>query len=434
MEIRFYKILQCTALLPCILFVFLSSCATSNLKKRLGEHEQSQKQAYQELLDSTFTTASTPISWSQAKEMLLKQNLAYLNNLQSYKNTCEQRQRIWLNYVPKVFAFASINSSIDKIADITSDDINLNVATSLNIPNPLSLYAQLYSAALLELQGKYQLELSRRQIISTLYSTFLRAQNLEKQIQNLANLRKNIDDQDVNQLATGINHINNLTFQIQSNRESLRISINQLLNTPGEHWKLVGSLPEISYENKIQHLSFKNGYGTLGLKLQTIQIEGIFASLWSAKVARLPSISLGLTPPRLYNTNSDNNFQFDAEDFRLFSGLSKSFELTDIFSKKALRNAEFRAKASRQQLKIRLESEISRLEHTKRIYQKLLQERKLAQEAVRLVQTSTAAANPTQIDHELSRLESANSTLDAIEQQLTQFDLQLWIFDDSRWK
>lgn len=428
------RLLKCTAFLPCILFLLASSsCVQKRLDARLASHSATQKEVYQDLKAVTYSNPNAALSWPQAKKLLLERNLSYQNLVHSHQQATERRKEIFLNLIPRIFTFASINSSIDRIADIETDDIDLNITSNLNIPNPVAFYSQLYAAALAELQSTYQLELGRRQLISRLYAQFIRARQLREREAQLRELEETMEKQPIDSIGSAIVRLKNSKFQFKSSRENLRTSTNSLLNTPGHHWSLNGTLPDISYEDRIHSLSFANGFGTLGLKLQTLQIEGILISLVSAKAARLPSLSLGLSSPQLYNNNSDDNFEFNAEDYQLFSGLSKTFELTDVFDRDSLRNAQFRAKTSRQQLRLRLESEISRLESTKRTYRKLLQERTLAKKAIAAINTSSATPTPQQLEYEISRLQSARNTLENINRQLTQLDLQLWIFDDSHW-
>ncbi|WP_143183788.1 hypothetical protein [Rubritalea squalenifaciens] len=365
--------------------------------------------------------------------MAQERNLNYKSQQFSYYQTTQRRSKLWKGLVPRVFTYVNISSSIDEIADITSDDLSLNIASSLNIPNPVQFYSQLYSIALLEIQSKHQLEIQRRQLVIQLYSLFIQHQELERRTQELIELGKSLESLSPNKLITAIETLEAGKTQVINARERLRVSTNSMLNTPGKNWKLTGAIPKISYEKKIDKLSFKNGYGLIGLKLQAIQIEGILISKLDAQISRLPSISVGMTSPQLYSNNSEQNFQFNAADYELFTGLSKSIDLTDIFSTENIRNANFRAKTSRDQLLLSMESEISRLESTKALYKRLIQRRETIRKQVNTGLSADTVALPALVSQQIRTYQSAQKELESLEKQITQLDIQLWVWDDTKW-
>lgn len=425
---------RCTAALPCIFFLSAPSCVQSRLTARLSEHESAQKSSYGDFKASTFSTNASPMGWDQAVKRTLESNLAYQNQRFSYEQTQKQRKKLWLGLVPRFFTFVNINSSIDEIADISSDDLTFNLAANINIPNPITFYSQLYAIALQELQSQYQLELQRRQLISRVYAAFIQHKDLAEAEKELAIMEKNLEKQDPSNFANSLRALDERKALLQLRRENLRLTTNTLLNTPGQHWKFVGKAPDISYANRINKLNFGKGYGSLGLKLQTLQIESILISKLDAEQARLPSLSLGLSTPQLYSSSSEDNFQFNSEDYELFTGLSKSIDITDVFGKERIQNANFRARISREQLRLSMESEISRLEATKKTYNRLLLQRKIAQEQLSKVQNSSSGSSVAQLNLDLQRLNAANEALETLNRQLKQLDLQLWIWDDTHWQ
>lgn len=425
---------RCTAALPCIFFLSSPSCVDSKLHERMSEHERSQRELYGEYRNSSFSTQAKPIHWNQAVELTLQNNLSYQNQIHSYQQTMKRRKEQWKSLIPRIFTYLNVDAAIDEIADISSDDITLNLAANLNIPNPVSFYTQLYGIALQELQAKYTLESQRRQLVSRLYVSFLQQQDLEKAEKDLLIQEKLLEKQDPAKALATLRNLDDKKTQIRQRRESLRLSTNNLLNTPGQHWKLVGKLPEISYAKRINNLNLGKSYGQLGLKLQTIQIESILITKLDAEQARLPSLSLGVSTPQLYNSSQEDNFQFNAEDYELFTGLSKSIDVTDVFGKERIRDANFRARISRGQLRLSMESEISRLESTKFTYNKLLQQRDIAQAQLTRLQNSSTRTNAAQVAQDIQRLESLKNTIVSIDRQLTQLDLQLWIWDDIHWQ
>ena len=212
-------------------------------------------------------------------------------------------------------------------------------------------------------------------------------------------------------------------------QERFRVQLNRFFNSPGKHWAITGSPPTISYKKKLNSLLFKSGYGTLGTKLQAIQIEGSILQSNNAKMQRLPSIDLAVSAPNLYNSAEDQNFSFNGDDYSMFSSLSKSIKPYDLLDKKILTDSQRRAKTTRDALMLQMESETSQLAINKRTYKRLLIEKSQMKATIRNLM-DIRYEDSTQI----SGYREVTQQLENLNYQLTQLDLQFWIWDEDYWK
>lgn len=425
--------LRCTPLLVCILFILQASCVKDKLNKRLAHHEIEQLATQTAFEGNVFSTDSTPMKWNQAVDFVLANNVQYRNAIESTAQVSRRRTKLYTDLAPRVFAFLNLNTSLDKLANISSEDIQLNIIANISIPNPIQFYVQLYGVALQEIQTRLNLELQRRQLISNLYLHFLRFRTYETQEEELRIQEKQLTYTGIDKLYRKIEAIERRKQELRRSRESLRLSANAILDTPGRNWQFTGKLPKVSYAKKLDQLDFKKGYAVLGLKLQSLQVEAALLSLWGVKIARLPNLSLGMTTPQLYSYESDENFQFEGEDYRMFAGLSKSLEFDDIFDKEKLRQAEFRAEASNKQLAHKMENEISKLLSNKMVYRLVSNTRKQLLREKSLILNSDANSSATQITQDLNYLKSLRKKIDSLDKQLLLLDLQFWIWDDKYW-
>jgi hypothetical protein len=412
-------------------FLLGNSCVDDKITSQLDIHTQTQLKANKELLESVFTNQYQDISWDQAKTLLLERNIGYRNSQSSIKEAKKQKKDQWRQIIPRLFVAASVNSALGELANITSDDINLSIIYGLNIPDPLNYYAQAYSFAIQEIQTEITHQIMERQLQVTLYQTFLLHDELRMSEKELKLFKTKIERAPASQLANTLRNLRSKELQLQNRKERLRVRTNQLFNTPGKNWNLVGKLPSLDYSKKLDRIDFYKGYGKLGLKLQTIEIELNILQVWQVKVRRWPSLSIGASPPPLYGTDSIQNFNFNAADFGLFTGVNKSFELDDIFDKESLRNAEYRAKVNRESLLNRMETEVSQLELNKFTYRELLKKKAASERIMKLKKSQIRQGSDRSILNDLSALKKLELSLLATNNQLKQLDLQFWIWDDT---
>ncbi len=210
-----------------------------------------------------------------------------------------------------------------------------------------------------------------------------------------------------------------------------RLSVNQLLNTPGSNWSLSGPLPKISYRNRYQRMNIGKDFGKLALNLRAIQIEGAILSVHRVKFQQWPSVNFGMSNPPLYSSNGDSGFSSD--DLLLFSGASKSMDLTDIRGLENIRDAEERLMFTREQVRQRTENEVARVVMISATYGHLLaEERRLERDIKRLGRPDSA--EPGIVLKDLERRADLEKQLIDNRRQIQQLDLQFLIWDETFWK
>lgn len=416
----------------CVSFFFLgNSCVDDKIATQLDLHTQTQLKANKELRESVFTSQYQDISWRQARSLLLERNISYRNSQSSIKEAKKQKKDQWKQVIPKLFVAASVNTAIGELASISSDDINLNIVYGLNIPDPLNYYAQAYAFAIQVIQTETSHQIMERQIQAALFQTFLIHDELRMSEKDLKLAQAELERVPARKLATTLRRIRSKEILLKNRKERVRLRTNLLFNTPGKNWNLMGKVPRLDYSKKLDKIDFYKGYGKLGLKLQTIEIELNILQVWQVQVRRWPSFSVGASPPPLYGTDSLQNFNFNANDFNLFSGVTKSFELDDIFDKENLRDAEYRAKVNRESLLNRMETEVSQLELNKFTYRELLKEKAANEKIVKLKKSQIRQGSDHSVLDDLRTLKGLELSLLATNNQLKQLDLQFWIWDDT---
>ncbi|WP_346188549.1 TolC family protein [Rubritalea halochordaticola] len=419
--------------LACASALLSTSCVSNKINTRLAEHAVTQRMESLDLGSKVFSAEQTPISWEKANQLILKRNLQYLSSLKSIESAERNRKNQWLSVLPDLYLFTSIGKSIDELSDFSKDDLETRIVSRINIPNPYTYYAQAYALGLNELQTRNSHELTRRQLQVTLYSLYLQSQRIEDMAKQADKLESELDRANLESLRAEHEKIKELRSRHLIARESLRLKLNKLFETPGQHWKLTGSPPKISYSKKLDSLDLRQGYGALGLKMQAIEIEYSIISLWNANLERLPKPNFNLSTPTLYSSESENNFSFNAEDFQLFTSLSKSIQIEDPLDKQRMRNAEFRSMVTRAQLRGRMESDASQIKVNKYRYRQLLNRRKQALADIQRIQNANISSS-TSLLTAMKATTSLKDSIEAIDNQLLQLDLQFWIWDEKYWK
>lgn len=420
-------------MLTCFLFSLSTSCVEKRLEARLANHSKTQAVTLKSLQTSHHLKKREGLSWTEASGILEKNNAALQRSRDQIASAKQQRTDQWLALIPKIQGFIGLSQTLSGLAVLNSDDINARILTSFNIPNPLRFYTQSYALALQSLQAEWSYELTRRQLYVQLYNYFLEERSLDRRYQKLVADEKSLERTTVERLSDKIISIEQEKKAIARTIGFQRLAINRLLNTPGRYWQPSGKIPTVSYKNRYKNLRFGEEFGKLALKLQTLQLESSVLSVLNVKLRQLPNWSQGLSSPTLFSSNDDSTTGLNADDFFLFTSLSKTIDLTDIRGRKNLRLAKVRAKYTRDQLTLSMESEIRRLELLKQSYGHLhLEKNKITQRVNQLKKKTSKRALDTVLKEyeEFQNLEEKKQNLDS---QITRLDIQLWLWDDVYW-
>lgn len=422
-----------TLTLGCAFALFSASCVNQRLSTRLSEHTETQKTASKNLKATVFSQDEKQLNWDEAHQLLFERNLEYKNSHFQINETKRQRRQQWKRHLPRLFASMRLDTAIQNIANLSKDDFSFNISSNFDFPNPISYHSQAYGLALQEVRATISHELQRRRLTINLYQTFLRSEVTRKSVSKLEKERKQLEAAPTSALVSKISAIREQERALKITLERQRLELNRLFNTPGKNWRLQGSPPHISYRERLQELDFYKNYGSLGLKLQAIEIEGGTLSLWQVKLSRWPTVNLDINAPQYYVSDTQSDLSFQAEDYQLFTGLSKPVELDDIFDRRQLEHAEFRFKQTRAALLTRVENETSQLEVNKRTYRLLLAQKARLQNAVKLAQQQNSFNSTKAISAQITAIKSLHQRIEITDRSLNQLDLHFWLWDDSAW-
>ncbi|MGJ8677849.1 MAG: hypothetical protein ACSHX0_10055 [Akkermansiaceae bacterium] len=418
----------------CLAFLLMiSSCINQKISKRLADHDLSQREAISSMESHVFSKNTKSIDWATSLKLINTQNTQLIASRKSLEKAKRAQQKLWYGLIPRVFLYANISSSISELVSLSNEDVNSGAYANLQIPSPFTLYANLYSAGLGEVQAGYTYELNRRNIQVSLYALFQQRKAISLKEKDIYAKEKDLENIPTVELWPALKKVKLLRKALVVEKERHRVRVNALLNTPKANWELVGEPPRVSYANKFQKLNFEDGFGVLGLKLQAVQIESALISLKAAKLRQLPRVSFNLSAPSIFNTENDEEIQFDPENFQIFSGLNKSVELVDVWDKENIQDAEFRYQISKEQLLIRMERETSQLAINKKTYRDLLIERDYIKTLVRDYDELKEVVHHAAVINDVKEYNNLKNQLDRLDQQILQFDLQFWIWDENYW-
>ena len=415
----------------CSISLLLPGCITSRMERDLAENAAVQKEEFESLLKRASTEPASGISWQAAYRRMKDGNLSLRQSQQQLVEAGKQTRRQWYSLVPRLTAFVNLGSSISSLTNLSSDDVNARLIATLNIPNPFEFYASLYGAALQKQNAEWSHELDKRRAYAQLYSAFVDARSLNEAEASFEKRKQSLAGADTTDIRKLLKNLNSEAIGLERQRYYHRLSVNQLLNTPGSDWRLSGKLPVISYRDRYKRIKIGEDFGKLALNLQAIQIEGAMLRLERVKFQQWPSINFGFSNPPIYSSNDGSGFSSD--DLQLFSGANKTVDLTDIGGRENIRDAETRLKYTREQIRQRMEAEVSRVLLLSRSYDQLLREEKqLQRELSRLEQPDSDEPEIVLKDLELR----AQLELQLIEtrRRVQQLDLQFLIWDETFWR
>jgi hypothetical protein len=413
-----------------LLSLGLSTCTAARMGKNLNTNVLEQKKEFRVILGRIQNEPSQAISWDGAYKRMIADNISLRQSKLQVEDSKKQKTRQWLSLVPRLSSYLNIGTSVNQLSNLSSKDLNASLLANFNIPNPFEFYAGLYGVALQQQNAIWSHELDKRRAYTQLYSAFVESESIDEAEATYQRRLKSLIDGQSDDVDKLVKSITTDLQNLEHRKLYHRLSINQLLNTPGSNWKLTGSLPKISYAGRYRSLVIGENFGKLALNLQAIQIESAMLSLEQVKFQRWPTFNFGLSNPPLYSSNTTNSFSSD--NLQLFSGVYKSFDLTDIGGREDIQNAKTRLKFTREQLRLRAETEGSRLLQLIQSYDTLTTDNHyLTKKAESL--SRPGSQEPEVVLKDLERRSDLELNLIENRRQIQQLDLQFLIWDETFW-
>jgi hypothetical protein len=410
----------------------LPACVESKMRERLEENALAQRGEFKDLLGTSDEGAQAPIAWREAHRRMASENLSLRQSKDQLEQSKKLKRNQWLSLAPNIAAFASLGDSLSALTSLSGSDVNAEVVASLNIPNPFQFYGSLYSAALQRQNAEWSHELDKRRAYIELYSLFMEQERLDES-ENSLKMRLEtgnlMDSEDLSRALTGLRtESQNLTRM----RTMHRLRINQALNTPGANWRLKGNLPKISYRERMGKISIGEDFGKLALNLQAIQIEAAILRRQQVAFQQWPTVNFGFSGPPLYSSDGEST-DYSGESVSLFSGANKSVDLVDPIGRTSMRDAEQRIKYTRDQLRLRIESETYQMREAHRAYLELLSEEQRLSAKIRDLDRSSST-EPVILLAELEERAQLVTSLGDARRKMRQIDLQVLLWDETFWK
>lgn len=413
------------------LHLALAACVESRLDKQLRQNALEQRVALKRLMAQAESDEQAPITWSRAHRKMLNENLLLKRSQEQLEKARELKSKQWLDLIPDVGAYVNIGANISELGSLNGEDINARLATNLRIPNPFLFYGRLYASALQRQNAEWSHELDRRRLYAQLFEAFVEAKTIDEMERETRARSKGISLLGSNDVTEALDRIEREKDMLQRRKAYHRIKVNQLFNTPGSNWKLEGSLPRISYRNRVDSLKLGGDYGRLAVNLEAIQIESAILRVKRIKFQQWPMLNLGLSLPPLYAKNEDTDFSTDR--MLLFSSATKAIDLQDVAGLEDISDAKKRLQLTRERLMQSREREVLRLNQLVNRYRQLLKrEVRIKRKIARI--GDYGFTEPGAVLNNLAERSSLKLELIEVQRQLGQLDLQFLIWDENYWK
>ncbi len=416
----------------CLLPLGMLGCVEPRLAQQLTSSADAREHEFLSMLDRVEKQPKRSIAWPDARQRMHRDNLGLLQSRRMLEDSEKLTKRQWLSLVPRTAAFVNISQNLGNVKNFDSNDLTASLVANFNIPNPFEFYAMLYGAALQVQNARWSNALDERRAYVELYTAYIEAGTLRKEEVALERRQQALLAGDPSSdIIKALKSIVKEGNSLKNRRLMHRSNVNKLLNTPGGNWDLSGEPPSLSYSKRFRTLKIGRDFGKLALNLYVIQIESAILQTQRVKFKQWPSINFGLSNPPLYTSGSTSGIS--GEDFVMFSGASKSLEINDLGGRESMRDAEYRLKLTREQLRLSMEREATRLIQIRDAYDQLLKEQELLEAALkRLNRPATSEAKAVLADLELrSQLEMQ---LIQAQRQIRELDLQYLIWDELFWK
>lgn len=420
------------AVLACAAQLLTSCGLDSKVGDRLSGYSAEQRAAFKAYYEGVDQVPAKPISWSEAYTRLAENNLSLRQSAIQLEKARDLKWEEWKRLVPRVNSYVNIGASFAELSDLGGDDLNARLIANLSIPNPFRLYASLYSAALQRQNAEWSHQLDKRRAFVELYRAFLDARSIIESRDELREREARLLDLNDGEIASALVEIRREKETIKRRQSYLRVRLNQLLNTPGAHWQPAGTLPKISFRDKLDRVRIGENFGKLALNLQAVRIEGGWLQMRRVKFRQWPQVNFSMGLPPIYS-NTDNQ-GFNSEEILIFSGATKQVDLTDIAGLEDVEDARRRLQFLRERLEISVEREAQRVHQLSASYRDLLAEKQRQQAQLTMLDRHRGSSAAETVLADLEQRGDLQRELRKIEDQIRQLDLQFIIWDETFWK
>ena len=369
---------------------------------------------------------TTQLSWKQASDRLLREDLTLRQSEARLAELERQRKAQWREWLPRPTFYINLQKGLQELGDFSSDDISAAVFAPLTIPNPWSQTAKAYQYALQEVQAADSLELNRRRQIISLYRLFAEWEQLDERPQES-------DFGTLDEEVQAALRSREGELLEQERRQLYQGQLSRMLNLPGTNViPRAETLPGIDYEAKLDHLIPGKNYGNLATRLASYEMQAALLRRRGMNLTEWPAPNFNASIPPVYDTRRDGSqFIDDAEQISLFGSWSKSIDLTGREAS-SIQSAEDNIVFVRESLKLKLDAEGRTWDRLKHRYRALVAKRAILRE--RLASQIRGGDIGGSAEDRLNDSRRLLAELENLERAKRDLDMEIWLWDDAAWK
>lgn len=402
-----------------------TGCVSKQLEADLQVGRESVVGQIAELDSQNRSGEKLSVDWKTAVKLLEDQNLGLQQGRARMEQLRKTRDEQWKNWVPRLGFYASLLSGLSELGTLGTSDLSASVVAPLNIPNPMTERAQAFANALAYLEGTASMELTYRRQVVALYRIFSRYESL---LERQTAMEKELDREDT--AAAGLGFLETRASQREL-AQSLEANLAQILNLPGKSPVPVpGTRPDLGYEKRIAGLVPGKNYGLLAVRLSAYQIEAALLRQKGVELQQWPNVWSSATTPALYDTGpGESGGSFEADRISLFAGLSRSYDITGREAD-GIRTARENTDFVKKNLRLRLDQESREWIRLRNRYDQILLKQALAAERLQLLKERNRGSALA----DLTALRAGRDALASVEVAKEQLELEVWVWDDDKWR
>lgn len=382
---------------------------------------------------------ATPLHWDEAVERMMAQNLDIQRSYNGILDAREATQRVFLDLVPPVNLSARLSRQLTDLGNLSSDDLDFSVFSTVNVPGVLRLRVNHYAALLQEIRATWAFELERRERTAQLYALFIRQRNLEQRARTLELSGLSLKNQPLksidpaNPRPAELERRNRL-WALDREREQLGLDVARLLGDYSALWiPEPDSLPTLYPDQQLPDIQDLEQIAVLWRQLRAAELEGARMTELGAQLNYWPDLRMTVSSPPLFQSQGGQTFDWDkdAVTFSLSSSLSIDTQMRNAFRLRQIRrgNALILESLGQESAEI-----IRRLKEGLATWQFNQDELLLTETRHRLLLKSLATGSLDTANDRLESLLRVEEQLTRLRSEQAELEALFWRLDEAQWQ
>lgn len=415
--------------------VVLAGCRS--VDKRLATHSGTIETAYRREAALQADLPDAPLTWDQALQKLLADNLALRESRAAVTSAEGRRRQVFKDLLPGASVTADLSRALTDLGNLSGDDASVSLIAFLNIPGLIQFRMEAYRASLELVRARWAHQLLERELTVQLREQFLRAELLGQRQRSLR--LSEIWDQgsaSANTLESTPEALDRETrlWTLQTERDNLQQSIADLVGDNTRRWQPApAGIPRFDYAQHPPDIADTARYGLLFRQLQATELEAAWLAEKGVQLQYWPDLRVNLTSPPLYSRNSGSSSGFDADQVLLTLSTSIPIDIRGNISRQ-LRETRRRNEILFAQME-RTRGETLRRLATARD-ELVRNARRLRVNQLRLdgLRRLPVSPTPDRLQEDLDRLLRLDEQQANLILQQARLEGLFWLFDETRWQ